>query len=84
MKANLTRLLIGSLPGERRPDHALAHRQLVGTKKQTSKAQAAAELASFKRNIAKLSSRQLRELHTRLTARLGKAKLASIMREAKA
>lgn len=84
MKTTLTRLLIGTLPGERRPDHALAHRQLTGPKKQPGKAQVAAEVASFKRNIAKLSSRQLRELHTRLTARLGKAKLASIMREAKA
>jgi hypothetical protein len=80
---NVTRLLIGSLPGESKPDHALARRQIVGAKKSTTKAQAAAELASFKRNLSKLSTRQLQGLHSRLTKRLGAAKLAKIMREAK-
>ena len=81
---NVTRLLIGSLPGESKPDHALARRQIVGAKKATTTAQAAAELASFKRNISKLSTRQLKDLHARLKARLGKVALAKLMSEAKA
>lgn len=80
---NVTRLLIGTLPGERRPDHALARRQISSGAKPRTNAQADAELASFKANIGKLSVRQLRELHGRLSARLGKAKLASIMRRKK-
>jgi hypothetical protein len=80
---NVTRLLIGSLPGESKPDHALARRQISAGTKPSSKAQAAAELASFKRSVSKMSSRQLQDLHARLKARLGKAKLAAIMRGAK-
>lgn len=83
MKTAVTRLLIGNLPGERKPDHALAHRQLVGAKKQTSKAQAAAEIASFRKNISALSTRQLQQLHSRLTKRLGSLALAKMMQEAK-
>lgn len=83
MKPAVTRLLIGKLPGERKPDHTLAHRQLVGAKKATNKGQSAAEVAAFKRNISKLSTRQLQQLHARLTARLGKLSLAKIMRESR-
>ena len=81
---NVTRLLIGSLPGESKPDHALARRQIVGAKKSTTKAQAAAELASFKRNISKLNKRQLEQLHGRLKARLGKLALQKLMQKAQA
>jgi hypothetical protein len=82
MKTSVTRLLVGSLPGERKPDHALAHRQLTTAKKAGTKVQAAAEVAAFKRSISKLSARQLRDLHARLTARIGKLALQKIMREA--
>ena len=82
--SNVTRLLIGSLPGERKPDHALARRQITAGKATTTKAQQAAELAAFKANISKLSTRQLQGLHSRLSKRLGAARLAKIMREAKA
>jgi hypothetical protein len=81
---NVTRLLIGSLPGESKPDHALARRQISAGTKPSSKAQAAAELAGFKRNISKLSTRQLKDLHARLKARLGKVALAKLMSERKA
>jgi BRCT domain type II-containing protein len=81
---NVTRLLIGTLPGERKPDHALARRQISAGTKPSSKAQAAAELAGFKRNIDKMSTRQLKDLHARLSKRLGKVALAKIMSEAKA
>jgi hypothetical protein len=81
---NVTRLLIGSLPGESKPDHALARRQISAGTKPSSKAQAAAELEGFKRNISKMSARQLKDLHARLSKRLGKVKLAQIMSEAKA
>ncbi len=80
---NVTRLLIGSLPGESKPDHALARRQISAGTKPSSKAQAAAELENFKRNISKMSSRQLKDLHARLKARLGKVALAKLMAEAK-
>jgi hypothetical protein len=82
--ANVTRLLIGSLPGESKPDHALARRQISAGTKPSSKAQAADELASFKRNIDKMSSRQLKDLHARLSKRLGKLALAKLMTQAKA
>jgi hypothetical protein len=80
---NVTRLLIGSLPGESKPDHALARRQISAGTKPSSKAQAAAELAGFKRNISKMSARQLKDLHARLSKRLGKVALAKLMRGAK-
>jgi len=79
---NVTRLLIGSLPGECKPDHALARRQISAGTKPSGKAQAAVEIAAFKRSLSKLSTRQLKDLHARLTARLGKVALAKIMREA--
>jgi len=76
---NVTRLLVGKLRGEHHPDQRLARRQLTTTKPATkAKAQAA-----VKRNISKLSTRQLQGLHARLTKRLGAVKLARIMREAK-
>ena len=84
MKTDVTRLLIGTLPGERRPDHALARRQVEQTNKPKTKAQLSAELVAFRRNINKLSVRQLKGLHSRLSARLGKAKLASLVRQRKA
>ena len=80
---NVTRLLIGSLPGESKPDHALARRQISAGTKPSSKGQAAAELAGFKRNLSKLSTRQLKDLHSRLSKRLGKVALAKLMRGAK-
>ncbi len=80
----VTRLLVGKLRGEHHPDQQLARRQITAGKATTTKAkQAAVELAAFKRNISKLSTRQLQGLHSRLTKRLGAAKLAKIMREAK-
>lgn len=82
---NVTRLLVGKLRSEHHPDQRLARRQLTTTKPATkAKAQAAAELEGFKRNIAKLSTRQLQGLHVRLKARLGKVALAKLMREARA
>jgi hypothetical protein len=84
MKTAVTRLLIGSLPGESKPDHALARRQISAGMKPSSKAQAAAELEGFKRNISKMSSRQLKDLHARLKARLGKVALGKLLAEAKA
>jgi hypothetical protein len=81
---NVTRLLIGSLPGESKPDHALARQQITGRKATTTKAQQAVELAAFKANISKLSTRQLQGLHARLSKRLGAVRLAKLMREAKA
>jgi hypothetical protein len=81
----ITRLLVGKLRGEHHPDQQLARRQIVTTKPATkAKGQAAAELAGFRRNISKLSVRQLKELHARLSKRLGKVALAKIMSEAKA
>ena len=83
--ANVTRLLVGKLRGEHHPDQRLARRQLTTTKPAPkAKAQAAAELASFKRNLSKLSTRQLQDLHARLKARLGKVALAKLMSGAKA
>jgi hypothetical protein len=82
--ANVTRLLIGKLCGEHHPDQRLARRQLTTKPATKAKAQAAAELAGFRSNISKLSVRQLKELHARLSKRLGKAALAQIMSEAKA
>jgi hypothetical protein len=82
--ANVTRLLVGKLRGEHHPDQRLARRQLTTTKPAPkAKAQAAAELASFKRSISTLSVRQLKDLHARLSRRLGKAALAKLMQEAK-
>ena len=81
---NVTRLLIGSLPGESKPDHALARRQISAGTKPSSKAQAAAELEGFKSNISKMSLRQLKDLHARLKARLGKVALGKLLAEAKA
>jgi hypothetical protein len=87
MKTDTTRLTItrqkGQALGEHHGDMKLAQSQLVGAKKATTRAQAAAELASFKRNISKLSTRQLQGLHARLKARLGKVALAKLMRGAK-
>jgi hypothetical protein len=81
----VTRLLVGKLRGEHHPDQQLARRQIVPTKPATkAKAQAAAELAGFKRNLSKLSTRQLQDLHARLKARLGKVALAKLMSGAKA
>jgi hypothetical protein len=81
---NITRLLVTRLRGEHHGDNSLAQRQLVASKaSKTPKAQAAAEIAAFKRNISKLNKRQLEQLHTRLTARLGKLSLQKIMREAR-
>jgi hypothetical protein len=82
--ANVTRLLVGKLRGEHHPDHQLARRQITAGKKTSTKAQQAVELAAFKRNISKLSTRQLQGLHSRLSKRLGAARLAKLMREAKA
>ncbi len=83
--ANVTRLLVGKLRGEHHPDQQLARRQIVTTKPATkAKAQAAAELTGFRSNISKLSVRQLKELHARLSKRLGKVALAKLMQEAKA
>ena len=81
---NVTRLLIGTLPGESKPDHALARRQISAGTKPSSKAQANAELEGFKSNISKMSSRQLKDLHARLKARLGKVALGKLLAEAKA
>ena len=79
-----TRLLIRKLRGEHHGDMKLAQSQLVASKtSKTAKAQAAAEVAAFKRGLSKLSTRQLQQLHARLTARLGKLALAKIMREAR-
>ena len=88
MKNNTTRLTItrskGRALGEHHGDNSLAQRQLVASKpSKTAKAQTAAEIASFKRNISKLSTRQLQQLHARLTARLGALSLQKIMREAR-
>ena len=84
MKTAVTRLLVTRLRGEHHGDNSLAQRQLAVSKaSKTQKAQAAAEVASFKRNISKLSTRQLQQLHARLTARLGKLSLQKIMREAR-
>ncbi len=82
--ANVTRLLVGKLRGEHHPDQQLARRQIATTKPATEAKAQAAELASFRRNIAKLSTRQLQGLHARLKARLGKVALAKLMSEAKA
>lgn len=80
---NITRLLITKLRGEHHGDMKLAQSQLVASKTgKTAKAQTAAEVAAFKRGISKLSARQLRDLHARLTARLGKLALAKMMKEA--
>ena len=80
---NITRLLVTRLRGEHHGDNSLAQRQLVASKpSKTAKAQAAAEVAAFKRGLSKLSTRQLQQLHARLTARLGKLSLQKIMREA--
>jgi hypothetical protein len=83
--ANVTRMVIRRLPGEHYANTKMPRQQLTTNKSATkAKAQAAAELAGFKRNIAKLSKRQLEELHARLKARLGKLALAKLMREARA
>jgi hypothetical protein len=82
--ANVTRLLVGKLRGEHHPDQQLARRQIVTTKPTTKAKGQAAELASFRRNISKLSVRQLRDLHARLSKRLGKVALQKLMSEAKA
>jgi len=81
---NVTRLLVGKLRGEHHPDQQLARRQIVTTKPVTKAKAQTAELASFRRNISTLSVRQLRDLHSRLSKRLGKVALAKIMSEAKA
>jgi hypothetical protein len=82
--ASVTRLLVTKLRGEHYGDNRLAQRQLAASKpSKTAKAQAAAEVASFKRGLHKLSTRQLKELHARLTARLGKVALQKVMQEAK-
>jgi len=86
---NITRLVItrkiGRALGINYGDNTLAQRQLAASKasKTTPKAQAAAEVAAFKRNISKLNKRQLEQLHTRLTARLSKLSLQKLMREAR-
>jgi hypothetical protein len=81
---NITRLLVTRLRGEHHADNSLAQRQLVASKaSKTPKAQTAAELASFRRNISKLSTRQLQQLHSRLSKRLGSLALAKMMKEAK-
>jgi hypothetical protein len=80
---NVTRFLITKLRGEHHGDNSLAQRQLAASKaSKSAKAQAAAEIAAFKAGLSNLSTRQLKELHARLTARLGKVALAKIMREA--
>ncbi len=80
----ITRLLVGKLRGEHHPDQQLARRQIISTKPATKAKAQAVELASFRRNISTLSVRQLRDLHARLSKRLGKVALAKIMAEAKA
>ena len=81
---NVTRFLITKLCGEHHGDNSLAQRQLAaGQPSKAAKVQAAAEIAAFKRNLGKLSTRQLKDLHARLTARLGKVALAKIMQGAK-
>jgi len=79
-----TRLLIRKLRGEHHGDMRLAQSQLVASKaSKTAKVQAAAEIASFRKNISALSTRQLQQLHSRLTKRLGSLALAKMMKEAK-
>ncbi len=79
-----TRLLIRKLRGEHHGDMRLAQSQLVASKpSRTAKAQAAAEIASFRKNISGLTTRQLQQLHARLTQRLGSLALAKMMKEAK-
>ncbi len=81
----VTELVIRKLPREQRANTKIHREQLTTTKPATkTKAQAAAELEGFKRNISKMSARQLKDLHARLSKRLGKVKLAQIMSEAKA
>ena len=81
--SSVTRLLVTKLRGEHHGDNRLAQSQLVASKtSRPAKAQAAAEVAAFKRGLSKLSTRQLQQLHARLTARLGKLALQKIMREA--
>jgi len=86
---NVTRLTItrkiGRALGINYGDDSLAQRQLAASKasKTTPKAQVAAEIASFRKNISALSTRQLQQLHARLTQRLGSLALAKMMQEAK-
>jgi hypothetical protein len=72
MKTDCIRLLVRGLPGESRPDHRLARRQMTTGKKSNEKAQVAADLATFRRSIAAMPARQLKQLHARLTAQLEK------------
>ena len=87
-KETLHRLVVtrqkGQTLGEHHGDMKLAQSQLVAATKPTkTKAQVAAEIASFRKNISALSVRQLQGLHARLKQRIGAVALQKIMREAK-